>query len=84
MMAAQPLHPAPLPPESFDGTGNNVAHPAWGSAGANLLRLSPAAYADGVSAPSGSDRPNAHVISNALARSPDGGITNDRDFTAFV
>ncbi len=43
-----------------------------------------AAYADGVSTPSGADRPNARAISNALAQSPEGGITNDRDFTAFV
>lgn len=84
MMAAQPLGPAPLPPEALDGTGNNVAHPTWGSTGADLLRLSPAAYADGVSAPSGANRPSARAISNALAQSPDGGITNDRDFTAFV
>ncbi|MEI6239390.1 MAG: peroxidase family protein [Planctomycetia bacterium] len=84
MMAAQPLAPAPLAPESVDGRGNNVAHPEWGSAGVDLLRLSPAAYADGVSAPSGAARPNARAISNALAQSPEGGVTNDRDFSAFV
>jgi len=84
MMAAQPLVPAPVAPESIDGRGNNVAHPEWGSAGVDLLRLSPAAYADGISAPSGAARPNARAISNALAQSPDGGITNDRDFSAFV
>ena len=83
MMAAQPLA-APLPPEPIDGTGNNVAHPDWGSTGEQLLRLSPVAYADGVSAPSGADRPGARAISNALSQSPDGGITNDRDFSAFV
>jgi len=84
MMAAQPLPPALLPPESLDGTGNNAAHPTWGSAGVDLLRLSPAAYADGIATPSGASRPNARDISNALAQSPEGGITNDRDFTAFV
>jgi len=84
MMAAQPIAPLPLPPEPIDGAGNNAAHPSWGSAGADLLRLSPVAYADGVSAPAGTDRPNARAVSNALAQSPDGGITNDRDFSAFV
>ena len=84
MMAAQPLAPAPLAPESINGWGNNVAHPEWGNAGVDLLRLSPAAYADGVSAPSGVDRPGARAVSNALAQNPDGGITNDRDFSAFV
>ena len=82
MMAAQPL--SPLPPESIDGTGNNAAHADWGSAGVDLLRRSAAAYADGIAAPSGGDRPGARAISNALSQSPAGGIANDRDFTAFV
>jgi hypothetical protein len=51
---------------SLDGTGNNLAHPAWGSAGTDLLRIAAAAYGDGVSAPAGSSRPGARVISNAL------------------
>jgi len=79
MMAAQPLAP-----QSIDGTGNNLAHTDWGAAGVDLLRTSAAAYADGISAPSGSDRPGAREISNALSLSPDGGVTNNRDFTAFV
>jgi len=75
---------AVLPAETIDGSGNNVAHPSWGAVGADLLRLSPAAYGDGVSSPSGADRPSARVVSNLLAASPAGGVTNDRDFTAFV
>ncbi|MGH8046720.1 MAG: peroxidase family protein, partial [Chthoniobacterales bacterium] len=55
-----------MPPATFDGRGNNPQHPAWGSAGANLLRLTPAAYADGISAPAGTTRPSARAISNAL------------------
>ncbi len=84
MMAAQPLTSLPLDPQSLDGTGNNVAHPDWGSTVEDLLRRSPVAYGDSISTPSGADRPNARAISNALATSPDGGITNNRDFTAFV
>ncbi len=84
MMAAQPLPPAPLPPESIDGTGNNLSHPDWGSAGVDLVRIAPAAYADGISAPSGADRPGARAISNALSQSPADGIVNDRDFSAMV
>jgi peroxidase len=76
--------PPLLPTESIDGTGNNVAHPTWGSTGQDLLRLSPAAYGDGISTPSGADRPAARLVSNLLAASPEGGETNDRDFTAFV
>jgi hypothetical protein len=86
MMSVNPVGapPAPLPAASFDGIGNNVAHPTWGSTGQDLLRVSPAAYGDGISTPSGADRPNARLVSNLLSASPEGGITNDRDFTAFV
>ena len=86
MMSVNPVGapPAPLPAASFDGTGNNVAHPTWGSTGQDLLRISPAAYGDGISTPSGADRPGARLVSNLLAASPEGGVTNDRDFTAFV
>jgi hypothetical protein len=87
MMSVNPVGapPAPLlPAASIDGTGNNVAHPTWGSTGQDLLRLSPVAYGDGISTPSGADRPGARLVSNLLAASPEGGVTNDRDFTAFV
>lgn len=65
--AAAPLTPAAPAVRSYDGTGNNVAHPAWGSDGQTLLRLAPAAYADGVSAPAGASRPSARAVSNAVA-----------------
>ena len=87
MMSVNPVGtpPAPLlPVESIDGLGNNVAHPTWGSTGQDLLRLSPAAYGDGISTPSGADRPSARLVSNLLAANPEGGVTNDRDYTAFV
>ena len=87
MMSINPVGgpPAPLlPVQSIDGQGNNVAHPTWGSTGQDLLRLSPVAYGDGVSTPSGADRPSARLVSNLLAASPEGGVTNDRDYTAFV
>ena len=56
MMSVNPVGAslAPLlPAESIDGIGNNVAHPTWGSTGQDLLRLSPAAYGDGISTPPG-------------------------------
>ena len=82
LMSINPL--AAPPTASFDGTGNNVANPLWGSVNQDLLRLSPVAYVDGVSAPSGADRPSARLVSNLLAASPAGGVTNDRDFSAFT
>jgi|694.fasta_scaffold54305_3 hypothetical protein len=85
MMAANPLgSPPALPVQSFDGTGNNVAHAEWGSTDEQLLRRSAAAYGDGISTPSGADRPSARLVSNLLAESPEGGITNDRDYTAMA
>ena len=69
---------------SLDGTGNNLAHPEWGSVGEQFVRVPDAAYADGISAPAGMDRPSARVVSNALAQSPEDGVLNDRDLTAFV
>ena len=33
---------------SINEVGNNVANPTWGTAGTDLTRLTPAAYADGV------------------------------------
>ncbi|MCB0685678.1 MAG: hypothetical protein KDC53_04110 [Saprospiraceae bacterium] len=51
---------------SYDGYGNNLAHPDWGSAGSALRTLTPYAYGDGISTPTGTDRPNPRTISNEL------------------
>ena len=51
---------------SFDGSGNNLAHPSWGMSGSMLIRGSmPAYYADGLGAPM--SRPNPRAISNAVS-----------------
>jgi peroxidase len=52
--------------ESFDGTNNNLAHPTWGSAGTDLLRIARPAYADGIDAPSLPTSPSPRLISNLL------------------
>ena len=54
-----------------DGTGNNVANPTLGTAGTDLLRVSPVAYADGISAPSLPNNPSARVISDILNNQAD-------------
>jgi len=59
--------PTPLVSLAFDGTGNNLLHYTWGSAGANLLRFAPAAYSDGISTPAGATRPGARAISNSVS-----------------
>lgn len=68
---------------TFDGVGNNLLHPSWGSAGTPLLRVAPAAYADGVSTPAGSDLPGARELSNVLgAESAE--VLNDRFLSDFI
>src|SRR5580765_2218397 len=70
--------------ESIDGTGNNLTHTDWGSAGVDFLRRAAAQYADGLSSPAGANRPDARTISNALADQPDGTPTNNRQMSAFI
>ncbi|NBQ13169.1 MAG: hypothetical protein EBU31_00805, partial [Proteobacteria bacterium] len=70
VQAPTPPPPPPAAPEfrSYDGSGNNQAHPEWGRAGTDYLReRSGARYADGKSAPAGADRPSARAISNAVS-----------------
>jgi peroxidase len=50
--------------EALDGTGNNQAHPTWGKAGTNYLRVAPANYADGRSMMVAG--PNARYVSNRV------------------
>lgn len=70
-------------PASLDGTGNHHLHPAWGSAGSALLRLSPAAYADGISEPAGPERPGARLVSNTVAVQVEG-EGNARMMSAWI
>lgn len=62
-----------LPSEfrSADGSGNNTANPEWGRPDKVFRRLAPADYADGVSVPSGTSRPSARAVSNAVAAQSD-------------
>src|SRR3954451_23110749 len=69
---------------TIDGTGNNTAHPDWGSDGVDFLRRAPSAYANGISTPSGAGRPSARTISNTIAAHPANPIENNRSLSAFV
>ena len=53
---------------SIDGTGNNLTHHEWGSAGQQLLRLTSVAYGDGIATPAGEYRPSPRAISNAFCK----------------
>ena len=81
-----PDHPRPdllngMEVRTIDGSNNNPDHPEWGMADRPLRRAVPPAYADGVSAPSGADRPNPRALSNAVLAQPgstteSGGMTD--------
>lgn len=90
---AQPSNPAtpgshspPAPTyRSFNGQGNNLVHPMWGSAISDYLReQSGAHYADGKSAPNGASRPSARVISNALVAQGDLSTADERGLSALM
>ncbi|MEN7341800.1 MAG: peroxidase family protein [Pseudomonadota bacterium] len=57
---------------SYDGTGNNIENPDWGSAFSHLQRLGPVDYADGVAALAGAERASARVISNVVIQQAEG------------
>ena len=67
---------------SVDGTDNNFFEPNYGSVGSDLFNVAPIDYGDGISSPTGSNRPNARVISNTLAQQ-EGIIQSDRGLTNF-
>ncbi len=57
---------APLDEPAFDGYENNLNEPSMNAAHELLARWLPSAYADGVAALAGADRPNPRVISNGI------------------
>lgn len=82
VLAASSTVQAQAPIRSFDGTGNNVDNPDWGSADTSYLRMdSTTSYTDGFSSPYRGY--NARDISNAVGvqQGPDG---NSRNLTSFV
>ena len=70
-------------PPSLDGKLNNPGQSTWGVAGVNLMRFSPSAYADGLSAPAGANRPSARLISNTLSDS-NTSIANNRNLSDWI
>jgi hypothetical protein len=51
---------------TYDGTDNNQLNSDWGAKGTQLVRFTDVSYSDKISTPSGVDRPNPRIISNAL------------------
>lgn len=66
----------------IDGLGNNVENPELGTVGQQFIRVAPAAYEDGFSAPARSEEMNPRDISNILSAQPES-IPNDRFITSM-
>jgi peroxidase len=71
--------------------GNNLANPTWGTANTDLLRVAPAAYADGLSAPALPQDPSARALSNIINNQADPNdpsqnlqIVNKESLSAFA
>jgi peroxidase len=56
----------PIDIRPIDEMGNNAANVKLGTAGTQLIRISPVAYADGIGSPSLPNNPSARVISDIL------------------
>jgi hypothetical protein len=70
---------------SFDGRGNNVFRPSWGSAGVTYRReTSGADYADGIAAPAGPNRPSPRLISNTIVDQGDLDTEDERDLATTI
>ncbi|WP_210421359.1 peroxidase family protein [Roseimaritima ulvae] len=68
---------------SIDGSGNNLQSQQYGAAGEPLLRSVTPAYADGIAAPAGQDRPSPREVSNIVV-AQEGSILNDRQLSDMV
>ena len=70
---------------TFDGTGNNLANPLWGSAGTDYSReASGAHYADSISAPQVAGLPEHRAVSNSLMTQGEDSVLDPRGLTAMV
>ena len=67
---------------SYSGAGNSIEKPSLNSAGSNYSRKVEPEYADSYDAPSGTDRPNARAISNAVCAQSEV-TTDERQLSAF-
>jgi hypothetical protein len=66
---------------TYDGSGNNVRHPGWGSAGTPYRRVTAAAYRDGIGAMVGG--PNARFISNRIFNDTDQNLFSENGISQW-
>ena len=68
---------------TIDGSNNNPAHPDWGRADIEFIRLTTSDYGDGAGTPAGTGRPSPREISNTVVAHP-GVIFNEGRASDFV
>lgn len=78
-----PDRPKTVTYRSIDGSGNNLAHPTWGTTGINLIRRVPAEYSDGEYVPARIGEISARRISNYISAQEES-ILNSRNLTDMV
>jgi hypothetical protein len=67
---------------STDGTGNNLANPGYNATGTAFLRLAPAHFADGVSAPEAG--PNPRTVSNLVSGEGEAAAPNEQGLSGMM
>jgi hypothetical protein len=71
----------PFELQSLDGSGNNLANPAWGRGGTPYSRVTGARYADGRGTPV--PGPNARAVSNRLFNDVHQNVFSERGVTQW-
>jgi hypothetical protein len=67
----------------LNGSQNNPTNPNYGAANTNFVWVTSIDYADGISIPSGANRPSSRVISNAICHQ-DSFMANEKGLSDFV
>src|SRR5262245_664189 len=85
LMTAGPAQGLPVSYRTIDGTGNNLNHASWGSAGVRYRRESSGShYEDGITAPNGQSRPSPREISNLIVAQGDIEIESSRNLSTAL
>ena len=67
----------------LNGSQNNPMNPNYGAANTNFVWVTSVDYADGISIPSGANRPSSRVISNMICHQ-DSFMANEKGLSDFV
>ena len=68
---------------TYNGVGNNIQNPDWGSQYADLERISGATFADNLSAPAAPERVNPRTVSNIMF-SQEASIFEKKELSDYV